>query len=83
MKKGNGWGIYDDLPKDKTNKKIIEIYTQIKVLVFGVSSLEYWRPFAKHFFAKIIETILLIHTPPDMFITERPSNVINNIPFII
>ncbi len=83
MKKGHGWGIYTDLPKDATNKKVIEIYTQIRVLAFSVSSTEYWRPFAKDFFAKIIETILLKYTPPDMFITERPSNVINNIPFII
>jgi len=84
MKKGHGWGIYTDLPKDATNKKVIEIYTQIRVLAFGVSSTEYWRPFAKDFFAKIIETILLIYTPQDMFIEEkRPSNVINNIPFII
>jgi len=81
MKKGHGWGIYDDLPKDETNKKVLKIYTIIRALAY--MSNNFYRPYAKDFFAKIIETILLIYTPPDMFITERPSNVINNIPFII
>jgi len=81
MKKGDGWGIYDDLPKDETNKKVLKIYTIIRALAY--ISNNFYRPYAKNFFAKIIETILLIYTPPDMFITERPSNVINNIPFII
>ena len=81
MKKGHGWGIYTDLPKDETNKKVIKIYNILRALAY--MSNNFYRPYAKDFFAKIIETILLIYTPPDMFITERPSNVINNIPFII
>jgi hypothetical protein len=89
MKKGHGWGIYTDLPKDETNKKVLQIYTIIRALAY--MSNDFYRPYAKDFFpyakdffAKIIETILLIYTPPDMFIEEkRPSNVINSIPFII
>jgi len=74
------------LMKD-TNEKVIKIYTKIRELTYISYAYDYSyakvNPFAKHFFAKIIETILLIYTPPDMFITERPSNVINNIPFNI
>jgi len=81
MKKGHGWGIYDDLPKDETNKKVIKIYNILRTLAYISSN--FYRPYEKGFFAKIIETILLIYTPQDMFITERPSNVINNIPFKI
>jgi len=82
MKKGHGWGIYDDLPKDETNKKVIEIYNILRALAY--MSNNFYRLCAKDFFAKIIETILLIYTPPDMFIEEkRPPKVINNIPFII
>jgi hypothetical protein len=81
MKKGHGWGIYDDLPKDETNKKVIEIYNIIRALAYMSSN--FYRPYEKYFFAKIIETILLIYTPPDMFITERPSIILNSVPFKI
>jgi len=39
--------------------------------------------YATNLFTNIIENIFLIYAPKDMFITQRPSNVINKSPFII
>ena len=43
----------------------------------------YKIPLEKNLFSDIIENILLRYTPKDMFITERPSIILNTIPFII
>jgi hypothetical protein len=39
--------------------------------------------YAKRFIGSVIQEIFLKYTPKNMFITQRPSNVINNTPFII
>ena len=41
------------------------------------------KSYATYLFTKIIENIFLKYAPRGMFITQRPSNVINKSPFII
>jgi hypothetical protein len=79
MKKGKGWGIYDDLPKNETNIIVDEILSEMNNLY----EKPYKSPLEKNLFSDIIENILLRYTPKDMFITERPSIILNTIPFII
>ena len=84
MNKRNGWGNYKDLPKDNTNKTILEISTKI----FEMSKKPYQppsrrTPLQRTLFIDIIENIFLKYTPKDMFITERPANILNEIPFRI
>ena len=40
-------------------------------------------PYTFRIFANIIDNVFLKYTPPGMFITQRPPNVINNPPFKI
>jgi hypothetical protein len=84
MNKKTGWGNYKDLPKDNTNKTIIEISTKI----FEMSKKTYQppsrrTPLQRTLFIDIIENIFLKYTPKDMFITQRPANILNEIPFRI
>jgi hypothetical protein len=84
MNKKTGWGNYKDLPKDNTNKSILDISTKI----YDMSTKPYQSPTRKTplqrtLFIDIIENILLKYTPKDMFITERPANILNDVPFRI
>ena len=84
MNKKDGWGNYKDLPKDNTNKTILEISTKI----FEMSKKTYQppsrrTPLQRTLFIDILENIFLKYTPKDMFITERPANILNEIPFRI
>lgn len=84
MNKKDGWGNYKDLPKDNTNKTILEISTKI----FEMSKKPYQppsrrTPLQRTLFIDIIENIFLKYTPKDMFITQRPANILNEIPFRI
>lgn len=84
MNKRDGWGNYKDLPKDNTNKTILEISTKI----FEMSKKPYQppsrrTPLQRTLFIDIIENIFLKYTPKDMFITQRPANILNEIPFRI
>jgi len=69
-----GWGIYDDLPKDEINNKIINIKSVLKRIVYKNEN---------DFFEKIIENVLIPFSPKRMLVTERPKNVINKIAFDI
>ena len=84
MNKKDGWGNYKDLPKDNTNKTILEISTKI----FEMSKKPYQppsrrTPLQRTLFIDILENIFLKYTPKDMFITQRPANILNEIPFRI
>ena len=79
MKKKKG-SIYDDLPKDETNNITKQILNEMDKLYYKKS---YKRPLEKHLFSDIIENIFLKYTPKDMFITERPSIILNSVPFKI
>ena len=79
MKKGEGWGIYDDLPKNETKDIIDKILSEMNNLYIK----SYKSPLGKHLFSDIIENIFLKYTPKDMFITERPSKILNSVPFKI
>ena len=80
MKKGKGRGsIYDDLPKNETNNITDNILSEMNNLLYK----SYESPLEQHLFSDIIENIFLRYTPPDMFITERPSIILNSVPFKI
>jgi predicted unusual protein kinase regulating ubiquinone biosynthesis (AarF/ABC1/UbiB family) len=79
MNKITGWGNYRDLPKDKTNKTILEMSYQID----DMTKKTYRLPLQRSLFIDIIENIFLKYTPKDMFITQRPANILNEIPFRI
>jgi hypothetical protein len=74
-----GWINIKNLPNDTTNQKIYEINTRLAYIARRAYSL----PIQKNIFAAIIDEIFLKYTPVGMFITQRPSNVINNNPFRI
>jgi len=74
-----GWINIKNLPNDTTNQKIYEINTKLAYIARRAYSL----PIQKNIFATIIDEIFLKYTPKGMFITQRPSNVINNNPFRI
>lgn len=78
-KKIGGWINRKNLPKDITNNKFYEIITKITYMAYT----QYPIPKQKNLFANIINNIFLIYTPPGMFITQRPSNIINDTPFRI
>jgi hypothetical protein len=78
-KKGKGWGIYNDLPKDKTTKIIDEISS----IMNNLYQKQYKSPLEQNLFSDIIEQIFFKYTPKGMFITERPLKVLNDVPFVI
>jgi hypothetical protein len=78
-KKIGGWVSIENLPKDTVNNTVYQIITKIAY----IARRPYPSPIQKNLFADIIDEIFLRYTPKDMFITQRPSNVINNIPFRI
>jgi hypothetical protein len=79
MKKGKGWGIYNDLPKDKTTN----IINEISSVMNNLYKKQYKSPLEQNLFSDIIENIFLKYTPKGMFITERPLKVLNDVPFVI
>ena len=78
-KKSGGWVNIPKLPEEKTNRQIIEITNKLSNMALE----PYSYPAQKTLFADIIEDIFLKYTPPGMFITKRPPNVINTPPFLI
>ena len=78
-RKGAGWGVFNDLPTDKTTK----IINEISSIIYDLHDKTYQKPFEQLFFSHIIEQIFLKYTPKDMFITERPLKVLNDVPFVI
>ena len=78
-KKIGGWVSIENLPKDTVNNTVYQIITKIAYM----ARRPYPIPIQKNLFADIIDEIFLKYTPKDMFITQRPLNIINNIPFRI
>jgi len=74
LSKINGWGQYVDLPNMENNVKIV----RLRILLENIQSINY-----KDFFKKIIKKVFIPSSPKDMWITERPKNVINKIAFNI
>jgi hypothetical protein len=74
-----GWIKINNLPKDIVNNTVYKISTELAYMARRYYSI----PIQKNIFADIIDEIFLKYTPKGMFITQRPSNVINNIPFRI
>jgi hypothetical protein len=85
MNKKRGWGIYEDLPTDHMNDIITNIHTILNnnISYELISNVRNNIPYSKRIINYIINNIFLKFTPRDMFITTRPSNVINEIPFRI
>ena len=85
MNKRSGWGKYLKLPDERTNNIILEIAAKLDKMIYNelTSNTINNQQFHVRLFNSIIEEIFLKYTPRDMFITQRPSNVINENPFII
>ena len=85
MNKKKGWGNYVDLPTDHINDIIINIYNILNNNIYNElsSNIRNNIPYSKRIINYIIKNIFLKFTPRDMFITMRPPNVINEIPFRI
>ena len=85
MNKKTGWGFYPNLPIKHINDKIIEIHNiidnNIKLELSSTSTNKI--PYSKRIINYIIKEIFLKYTPKDMFITNRPSNILNEVPFKI
>ena len=85
MNKKTGWGFYPNLPIKNINDQILEIHNiidnNIKLELSSTSTKQI--PYSKRLINYIIKEIFLKYTPNDMFITNRPSNVINEVPFRI
>ena len=77
--KMGGWVNIKNYPKDITNNKILKIINSLMYIM----RRKYSMPEQKNLFETIINEIFFKFTPLNMFITERPLNVINNIPFSI
>jgi len=85
MNKKTGWGKYRNLPDDRINNIILEINNILNNDIYSelISNANNNIPYSKRIFNNIIKDIFLKYTPRDMFIINRPSNVINEIPFRI
>ena len=85
MNKRSGWGKYLKLPDERTNNIILESAAKLDKMIYNelTSNTINNQQFHVRLFNSIIEEIFLKYTPRDMFITQRPSNVINENPFII
>ncbi len=83
-KKSGGWGNYPKLPKEPTNSNMLDI----AIILEEIYDREYAHNtgdpnYVNRVFASIIQNIFLKYTPKDMFITNKPPNIINSIPFRI
>ena len=84
-KKDKGWITNRNLP----DANITKIIQDITVIIYKniYAELYYDKtnslPYSFTIFADIIDNVFLKYSPPGMFITRRPPNVINKTPFII
>ena len=83
-KNSGGWGSFPRLPTEPTNTKMLDIAIIIddiyrKEFIYNNGTTDY----AKKLFGIIIDNIFLRYTPKGMFVTQRPPDVINSIPFRI
>jgi hypothetical protein len=85
LNKKSGWGNYLNLPDVNTNNRMLEIAVILDKILYNelISTTINNQQFHVRIFNSIIEDIFLKYTPRDMFITQRPPNVINETPFII
>ena len=85
MNKKKGWGKYKDLPNDRINDIIMNINNILNNNIYLelTSIVANNIPYSKRIINDIINDVFLKYTPRDMFITTRPSNVLNNVPFRI
>jgi hypothetical protein len=87
MRKSKGWISLTNIPSYKeTNYKMIwianmlDVYIQ-KELTYHASQSS--SSFAALIFSNLLQDVFLKYTPNSMFISQRPPNVINQIPFRI
>jgi uncharacterized protein YqeY len=85
MNKKSGWGYYLKLPDENTNNKMLEIAAILDRILYNelTATTINNQQFHVRIFNSIIEDIFLKYTPRGMFITQRPPNVINAVPFVI
>ena len=83
--KKTGWGKYKDLPNDRINDIIMNINNILNNNIYLELSSNVANniPYSKRIINDIIKDVFLKYTPRDMFITTRPSNVLNDVPFRI
>ena len=83
--KKTGWGKYKDLPNDRINDIIMNINNILNNNIYLELSSNVANniPYSKRIMNDIIKDVFLKYTPRDMFITTRPSNVLNDVPFRI
>ena len=86
-KKDRGWINSRNLPDSKITKIIMDIstimYKNIYAELYYNNDKKNSLPYSFALFADIIDSVFLKYTPPGMFITQRPTNVINKTPFMI
>jgi len=85
-KKYKGWIKLPNLPDKITNNLMISFsYYLDKNIEYELTHNSQYscKSYATSLFANIIDNIFFQYAPKDMFITERPPNVINVTPFII
>ena len=84
-KKNGGWITNRNLPDMNITKIILDITSIIYNNIYTEVYYEKKNsiPYTFRIFANIIDNVFLKYTPPGMFITQRPPNVINNPPFKI
>ena len=85
MNKKTGWGFYPKLPIKNINDQMLEIHNLIdhNITLELSSTSTNQIPYSKRIINYIIKEIFLKYTPKDMFITNRPSNVLNEVPYRI
>jgi hypothetical protein len=74
MGKRYGWGQYVDLPNFENNKKLVNVITVLSKIV-SINENDY--------FENIIKNVFIPFSPPEMWLTVRPKNVINKVAFHI
>lgn len=83
-KKSGGWGSFKNLPNEPTNTNMIIIHNKLRELIVGeITYNSGGINYASRVFDDIIKYIFLKYSPKGMFVTQRPPNVINSIPFRI
>lgn len=83
-KKSGGWCEVPKLPAEPTNSEVIAISVKLQqILMQEILYNSGGDNYAKRFIGSVIQDIFLKYTPKDMFVTQRPSNVLNKTPFII
>jgi hypothetical protein len=83
-KKTGGWCEVPKMPEEPTNSDVIAMSVILqKILLNEVLNNSGGDNYAKRFIGSVIQEVFLKYTPKNMFVTQRPSNVINKTPFII